>query len=204
MVSGDINNFEIMESNQCTSFLLVAFRKSRGLHPSSVKLKKTHTKDVVVGVSNQHPFSKWDPSKITKVGPAKPTPTNPRPSRFDYHMELQTEVSGSTFLYWRELDPVGCVLEGTCDKDAKRLNVRMTITDFFGRTVLDVIQMPESWWSKLREWNEFMAFLPRTMDLKQFQIKRDFSGMKVSINGSKMYEYPSDPDLSPSDEAVTF
>src|SRR3990167_8384301 len=194
-----------MESNQCTSFLLVAFRKSRGLHPSSVKLKKTHTKDVVVGVSNQHPFSKWDPSKITKVGPAKPTPTNPRPSRFDYHMEMQTHEANCSLTGWREFKHLGFVGEGTFDKETQNLQARVAITDYFGREELAAVEK-ETLKNVSTYWRieDMLADAPATFDLKQFKITHDFSGMKVSINGSKMYEYPSDPDLSPSDEAAEF
>src|SRR3990167_8017425 len=113
-----------MEPNKCERFVLVTFHKCRGFHPSSVKLRKTHTKEVVVQVSNLHPFSKFDCSKITKVGPAKPTPTNPRPSRFDYHMELQTYEEKVYLTGWRNMKPLGFVGEGTYDTETKTLEAR--------------------------------------------------------------------------------
>ena len=194
-----------MSSNPCTYFLVVAFIKRRSHGAIRPTLKLTHSKRIPVKSLHPHPQNMFGVAKITNVEKAHPTPTNLRPSKFDFHMELQSETGTQNFFFFdlQTFLPFGFRAHRTLDEETKEFSCEVTVTDYLGKEDLFTVNVLPVTSDATGKDDDYLCSVDFS-DWQEFSLQSDVFGVRLSINGSSMYDFPADPDLRPSEEALAF
>src|SRR3990167_10719820 len=121
---------------QLSSSLLVSFRKSKWFHPSLVKLRETHVKQLLVDSEVQDPKNYFREDLLTfrslqrTLKPAEPT------NKYDYRA-----IRSEPGTQYPKMSPVG--FKAKCffsPKSPKKYIIEVWVTDFFGRKELCKLQ----------------------------------------------------------------